>query len=94
MDAATLIQLTIYQKNTGSVCFNLKGVFTFNIFPTNLTITNIEMTSYAVNINGCNIQGGAGEAITAKTGAIVAKYPMFGTCTTFFHTSVLQTFLT
>ena len=54
MNRTPLVQLSIVQKNTGTVIFNLEGISFFNKFLPYLTITELEVAGYPVDIGGGN----------------------------------------
>ena len=52
MNRTPLAQLSIVQKNTGTVSFNLEGISFFNKFLPHLSIAEFEVSGYPVDI-GC-----------------------------------------
>ena len=54
MNRTPLVQLSVVQKNTGTVIFNLEGISFLNKPLPHLTVTELEVAGYSVDIGGGN----------------------------------------
>lgn len=85
MNTTSFIEPSIDEENAGAVRLHLKGILTFNISLTNLTVANVKMPGNTVNIRCGDIEGGPGKTITTIAGTVIAKHPILGVLFIFFH---------
>jgi hypothetical protein len=73
MNGTPLVQLSVVQKNTGTVIFNLEGISFLNKSLPHLSVTELEVAGYPVDIGGGNKENRTRQPITAKARTIIAK---------------------